>query len=57
MREHDAILNALLRRDGAVLALVLKAHLRNKREEVEQAGFSEACAPAASGRRPVGQAW
>jgi DNA-binding GntR family transcriptional regulator len=56
MREHDAILNALLRRDGAVLALVLKAHLSNKREEMEQAGFSEACAPAADGRRPVGQA-
>lgn len=41
MREHDAMLNALLRRDGAVLALVLKTHLRNKRAEVEQAGFSE----------------
>jgi DNA-binding GntR family transcriptional regulator len=46
MREHEAILNALLRRDGSGLAHVLRTHLRNKRLEVERAGFAEA-APAA----------
>lgn len=39
--EHEAILNALLRRDGVGLAHILRAHLRHKREEVMQAGFAE----------------
>ena len=39
--EHEAILNALQRRDGAGLAHILRAHLRHKREEVLQAGFAE----------------
>jgi DNA-binding GntR family transcriptional regulator len=41
MRDHEAILNALVRRDGPVLALVLRGHLRNKAAEVEQAGFAQ----------------
>ena len=41
MLEHEAMLNALQRRDGAMLALVLKTHLRHKAEEVERAGFAE----------------
>jgi DNA-binding GntR family transcriptional regulator len=41
VQEHDAILNALQRRDGVGLAHILRAHLRHKREEVLQAGFAE----------------
>ena len=41
MKEHEAILNALQRRDGAGLSHILRAHLRHKREEVLQAGFAE----------------
>jgi len=41
VKEHDAILNALQRRDGVGLAHILRAHLRHKREEVLQAGFAE----------------
>lgn len=39
--EHEAILNALQRRDGVGLAHILRTHLQHKREEVLQAGFSE----------------
>jgi DNA-binding GntR family transcriptional regulator len=41
LREHEAILNALQRRDGVGLAHILRAHLRHKREEVLRAGFAE----------------
>jgi DNA-binding GntR family transcriptional regulator len=41
LREHEAILNALERRDGVGLAHILRTHLRHKREEVVQAGFAE----------------
>jgi DNA-binding GntR family transcriptional regulator len=41
MLEHEAILNALRRRDGPMLAMILKAHLRYKTAEVESAGFAE----------------
>jgi DNA-binding GntR family transcriptional regulator len=41
VKEHDAILNALQRRDGLGLSHILRAHLRHKREEVLQAGFAE----------------
>lgn len=41
MAEHEAILNALQRRDAAVLSSILKTHLRNKLEQVEKAGFAE----------------
>jgi DNA-binding GntR family transcriptional regulator len=41
VREHEGILNALLRRDGNALAHILRTHLRNKRQEVESAGFAE----------------
>jgi DNA-binding GntR family transcriptional regulator len=41
MQEHEAILNALQRRDGVGLSHILRAHLRHKREEVLQAGFAE----------------
>jgi DNA-binding GntR family transcriptional regulator len=39
--EHEAILNAVQRRDGVGLAHILRTHLRHKREEVAQAGFAE----------------
>jgi DNA-binding GntR family transcriptional regulator len=41
IQEHEAILNALKRRDGVGLAHILRAHLRHKREEVLTAGFAE----------------
>lgn len=41
MLEHEAMLNALRRRDGPMLAMILKAHLRYKAAEVERAGFAE----------------
>jgi DNA-binding GntR family transcriptional regulator len=41
LREHEGILNALLRRDGSGLAHILRAHLRHKLEEVTHAGFAE----------------
>ena len=41
MREHEAILNMLMRRDGFGLAHILRTHLRHKREEVIRAGFAE----------------
>ena len=41
LQEHEAILNALLRRDGVGLAHILRTHLRHKREEVTRAGFAE----------------
>jgi DNA-binding GntR family transcriptional regulator len=41
IHEHDAILNALTRRDGLGLSHVLRTHLRTKRDEVVRAGFAE----------------
>jgi DNA-binding GntR family transcriptional regulator len=41
MLEHDAMLNALRRRDGGMLSAILKTHLKHKREEIESAGFAE----------------
>ena len=38
--EHEAILNALVRRDSRALAYLLGRHLRHKREETERAGFA-----------------
>jgi DNA-binding GntR family transcriptional regulator len=49
VQEHDAILNALLRRDGYGLAHILRAHLRHKREEVIRAGFADAEQDGATG--------
>lgn len=51
VQEHEAILNALQRRDGAGLAHILRRHLRHKREEVVQAGFAEADEPGAAPRK------
>lgn len=39
--EHEAMLNALTRRDGPMLAMILKTHLRHKAQEVESAGFTD----------------
>ncbi len=39
--EHEAILNALMRRDGIGLAHILRTHLRHKQAEVIRAGFAE----------------
>jgi DNA-binding GntR family transcriptional regulator len=47
MAEHEAILNALQRRDAAMLSSILKTHLRNKCEQVERAGFAESDEPPA----------
>jgi len=52
VQEHDAILNALTRRDGIGLAHVLHAHLRHKRQEAIQAGFAEANQVTATKFRP-----
>jgi DNA-binding GntR family transcriptional regulator len=41
MREHEAIMNALVRRDGVALAHILQTHLRNKRRELRMAGFAD----------------
>ena len=41
LQEHEAILNALQRRDGVGLSHILRAHLRHKRDEVLKAGFAE----------------
>lgn len=57
VREHDAILNALQRRDGSGLAHILRTHLRRKREEVVLAGFAERTDDgelAAPSDRPLG---
>jgi hypothetical protein len=50
VQEHEAILNALLRRDGAALSHVLRRHLRHKREAVERAGFAESVEEAGGGQ-------
>ncbi len=42
VQEHEAMLNALQRRDGPMLAMILKTHLRHKSQEVERAGFATA---------------
>ncbi|HKU09335.1 MAG TPA: GntR family transcriptional regulator [Bradyrhizobium sp.] len=41
LQEHEAILNALQRRDSVGLSHILRTHLRHKREEVLRAGFAE----------------
>jgi len=41
IQEHEAILNALRRRDSVALAHILRTHLRHKRDEVLQAGFAD----------------
>lgn len=42
VQEHEAILNALRRRDGVGLSHILRTHMRHKRIEAMQAGFAEA---------------
>ena len=54
VREHEAILNALQRRDSLGLGHILRRHLRHKREEVERAGFAEA---GPEGRGASGRVW
>ncbi|MCK6451895.1 MAG: GntR family transcriptional regulator [Alphaproteobacteria bacterium] len=51
MREHEGIMNALVRRDGAGLAHILRRHLDNKFKEIELAGFAESEAAASSPAR------
>jgi DNA-binding GntR family transcriptional regulator len=41
VQEHEAILNALRRRDGVGLSHILRTHMRHKREEAMRAGFAE----------------
>lgn len=41
VQEHEAVLNALLRRDGIALSHILRTHLRHKCEEVIRAGFAD----------------
>jgi|SRR5581483_4364183 len=50
VQEHEAILNALKRRDGVALAHILRTHLRHKRNEVLRAGFADA-GQGATGRQ------
>jgi DNA-binding GntR family transcriptional regulator len=49
LQEHEAILNALQRRDGVGLAHILRAHLRHKRAEVVSAGFAETTGNGSNG--------
>ncbi|WP_114946714.1 GntR family transcriptional regulator [Microvirga calopogonii] len=56
VQEHEAILNALQRRDGAGLSHILRRHLRHKREAVERAGFAESAPPAEQQARPARRA-
>lgn len=48
VHEHEAILNALQRRDGAGLSHILRRHLHHKYQEVERAGFIEDAQPSES---------
>jgi DNA-binding GntR family transcriptional regulator len=41
VQEHEAILNALRRRDGVGLSHILRTHMRHKQEEIMRAGFAE----------------
>jgi DNA-binding GntR family transcriptional regulator len=41
LQVHEAILNAVRRRDGVALSHILRTHLRHKRDEVMQAGFAD----------------
>ena len=50
MLEHDAIVNALARRDGPGLSHILRTHLRVKRRYLLDAGFTEEEADASSER-------
>jgi DNA-binding GntR family transcriptional regulator len=43
--QHDAILNALQRRDGIALAHLFAIHLRYKGDEVVRAGYAEEISP------------
>lgn len=45
VQEHEAILNALRRRDGMGLSHILRTHMRHKREEIMRAGFAEISEP------------
>jgi DNA-binding GntR family transcriptional regulator len=56
VHEHEAILNALQRRDGAGLSHILRRHLRHKREAVERAGFAESTPPTEQQVEPARQA-
>lgn len=47
--EHEAILEALERRDGTALARILKEHLRNKCDTVKEALLAEQTVTAAQG--------
>jgi DNA-binding GntR family transcriptional regulator len=53
VHEHEAILNALQRRDGAGLSHILRRHLRNKRHEAERAGFAESAQSVEPQTKPV----
>jgi DNA-binding GntR family transcriptional regulator len=56
VHEHEAILNALQRRDGAGLSHILRRHLRHKREAVERAGFSESAPSVEQPAKPARRA-
>lgn len=57
VQEHEAILNALRRRDGVGLSHILRTHMRHKREEVMRAGFAEIEAhPATTANRETREA-
>jgi DNA-binding GntR family transcriptional regulator len=56
VHEHEAILNALQRRDGAGLSHILRRHLRHKREAVERAGFSESAQSVEQPAKPAQRA-
>lgn len=49
--EHEAILKALVARDGPALGKILKDHLKNKCETVKESLLAESGEPAAERRR------
>lgn len=53
VHEHEAILNALQRRDSVGLAHILRAHLRHKREEVVSAGFADTTDTEGTAAQPL----
>jgi DNA-binding GntR family transcriptional regulator len=56
IHEHEAILNALQRRDGTGLSHILRRHLRHKLEAVERAGFAESAQPDEQQAKPARRA-
>jgi len=51
MQEHEGMMNAIERRDGAVLGAILRSHLTRKCEAIVEGLLAEAAPAAPAGRR------